>query len=106
MFTGAVRRADDPAADGPENLAAAIAAARDPALRLAGATVCVGGEVHAARWATRADATGTPRRSRPRRTRCSGASRRPVLGDRVEPIGPPPPRPPRAAGEPASPTSP
>lgn len=103
VFTGALRRADDPTADGPGNLAAAIAAARDPALRMAGATVCVGGEVHAARWAHYADATGTaaPFSSAPHPL-LGRVVADPVLGDRVEPIGTPPPRPPRAQGQPVT----
>lgn len=57
VFVGAARRPDDPGADGPRNLAAALIAARDPALRLAGPVVCVDGDLHAARWATHVDAT-------------------------------------------------
>jgi L-asparaginase len=97
VFTGAVRRPDELAADGPRNLAAALVAARDPALRLAGAVVCVDDDLHAARWATQVDATAV-----------AGFSSAPhppvgrVVGDRVEPLGTPPPRPPRAAGEPAT----
>lgn len=97
VFTGAVRRPDDPGADGPHNLAAALVAARDPALRMAGPVVCVDGELHAARWASQVDAAAV-----------AGFSSAPfaplgrVVGGRVEPLGPPPPRPPRAAGEPAS----
>jgi L-asparaginase len=97
VFTGAVRRPDDLAPDGPRNLAAALVAARDPALRLAGPVLCVDDDLHAARWATRIDATAV-----------AGFSSAPsaplgrVVGDRVEPLATPPPRPPRAAGEPAS----
>ncbi len=97
VFTGATRRPDDLGADGPRNLATALVAARAPALRLAGPVVCVDGDLHAARWVTQVDPTAV-----------AGFSSAPfapvgrVVGDRVEPLGPPPPRPPRAAGEPAS----
>lgn len=90
VFTGAVHPLWSPAADGPVNLAAALAAAADPALRGAGAVVCHGGELHAARWATLAGGfTSAPH---------------PPLGHvvdgRVRLTSPPPPRPPLAAGEP------
>jgi L-asparaginase len=97
VFTGAVRRPDEPGADGPRNLAASLVAAADPALRLAGAVVCVDDDLHAARWVTQVDAAAV-----------AGFSSAPfppvgrVVGDRVEPLGTPPPRPPRAAGEPAT----
>ncbi|WP_433216862.1 asparaginase domain-containing protein [Dactylosporangium sp. CS-047395] len=45
-------------ADGPANLAAALAAAADPALRGLGAVACVSGDLHAARWVHQAT-TGT-----------------------------------------------
>lgn len=97
VFTGALRRADDPDPDGPGNLAAAIVAAGDPVLRMAGAVVCAGGEVHAARWARLADAAGpAPFTSDP----VPPLGR--VIGDRVQLIGTPPSRPPRAQGEPAT----
>jgi L-asparaginase len=101
VFTGAARRPDDLGADGPANLAAALVAAGDPALRLAGAVVCVGGELHAARWATQVDATavaGFSSAPYPPVGRVVGGG----TGARVEPLGTPPPRPPRAAGEPAT----
>jgi L-asparaginase len=97
VFTGALRRADDPLPDGPGNLAAAIVAAGDPALRMAGAVVCLGGELHAARWACLTDVSrAAPVTSEP----FPPLGR--VVGERVETIGTPPPRPPRAAGEPAT----
>jgi L-asparaginase len=52
VFTGARRPLHHTAPDGPANLAASLAAAADPALRGAGAVVCFGDELHAARWAT------------------------------------------------------
>ena len=57
VFTGAVRSRAEPSPDGPRNLAAAIVAAADPALRGAGAVVCFDDELHAARWATMVDPT-------------------------------------------------
>jgi L-asparaginase len=99
VFTGALRRADDPAADGPGNLAAALAAAHDPALRRAGAVVCIAGELHAARWVTHVDATGAA-------PAFTSAPHPPVfritVGGRVQPLGTPAPRPPRPRGEPVS----
>lgn len=56
VFTGAVRPRDALSADGPRNLASSIAAAADVALRGAGAVVCLGDELHAARWAAWVDA--------------------------------------------------
>lgn len=48
VFTGAIRYLDDPSPDGPRNLADALAAARV----VRGAAICLGGELHAPRWAT------------------------------------------------------
>lgn len=101
VFTGAARRPDELAADGPRNLAAALVAARDPALRLAGVVVCVDDDLHAARWVTQVDATavaGFSSAPYPPVGRVVGGG----AGARVEPLGTPPPRPPRAAGEPAT----
>ncbi|SFP30097.1 L-asparaginase [Amycolatopsis arida] len=58
VFTGATRCLDDPAADGPANLASAITAAADPATRGLGALVCFDRRLHAARWASLADISG------------------------------------------------
>lgn len=69
VFTSAVRALSDPAANGPGNVADALAAAADPALRGAGAVVCMGGELHAARWATLTAPPGR-RRSAPHHGRC------------------------------------
>jgi len=97
VLTGAVRPLDDPSADGPGNLAAALAAAADPALRGAGAVVCLGGELHAARWVTLADAAGVPAFSS---APFSPVGR--VVEGRVEMLAAPPPRPPDPQGEPES----
>lgn len=95
VLTGAVHPMDDPSADGPRNLAASLAAAADPALRGAGAVVCVADGLHAARWATLADATSVAGFS---------SAPHPVLGHvtdgKVELRAVPPPRPPVTAGDP------
>ncbi|MBB5868301.1 L-asparaginase [Allocatelliglobosispora scoriae] len=95
VLTGAVHCLDGPASDGPANLAAAITAAADPAMRGAGAVVCTDGELHAARWATLRDATAAAGFS---------SAPHPVLGRvtaaGVELLTTPPPRPPDPPGEP------
>lgn len=49
-FTGAQRRPDQPGADGPANLVAAVTAVEQQAVRSAGGVyVCLNGELHAAR---------------------------------------------------------
>ncbi len=50
VFVGAMRAADALSADGPGNLRTAVLAAADPAMVDAGVAVCLGGELHAARW--------------------------------------------------------
>jgi L-asparaginase len=92
VFTGAVAPLSAPAPDGPANLAASLAAAADPALRGVGAVVCLGDELHAARWATYAGGfTSVPH---------------PMLGRMVDGrarlTSVPPPRPPVVGGEPES----
>ncbi|MEU7912555.1 asparaginase [Microbispora bryophytorum] len=95
VLTGAVRGLDELSSDGPRNLASSLVAAADPALRGAGAVVCVNDELHAARWVTMADATGVAALS---------SAPAPILGrvadGRAEMTGTPPPRPPAARGEP------
>jgi L-asparaginase len=50
VFTGAQRRPDQPGADGPANLLAAVGAAEEPAVEAAGGVyVCLNDELHAAR---------------------------------------------------------
>ncbi len=49
VFTGAMRRSDDPAADGPANLTDALALARHEPARSLGAVICFAGKVFAAR---------------------------------------------------------
>lgn len=95
VLTGAVRPLDDLSADGPRNLASSVVAAADPALRGAGAVVCLNDELHAARWGSMVDATGV-----------SAFSSAPfpvlgrVAGGRVEFSAAPPARPPAVEGEP------
>src|SRR3954470_4124456 len=60
VFTGAIRPASSPGADGPANLAAAAHAASAGAARGAGVLVCFAGELHAAR-AVRKDDSTSPR---------------------------------------------
>jgi L-asparaginase len=57
VFTGATRCLDEPASDGPDNLASAVTAAANPAARGLGALVCFNRDLHAARWATLTDTT-------------------------------------------------
>jgi L-asparaginase len=56
LFTGAMRFVDDPEADGPANLASALAAGRDGAARGRGVFVAWGGELHPARSVHKVDA--------------------------------------------------
>jgi L-asparaginase len=92
VFTGAFRPLSAASPDGPANLAASLAAAADPALRGVGAVVCLGNELHAARWVTvTGGVTSAPH---------------PVLGrmidGRARLTATPPPRPPHSDGEPES----
>lgn len=57
-FTGANRPASRPGADGPANLADAVAVAAADDAEGVGVVVVFGGEVHAARLASKVDATG------------------------------------------------
>lgn len=79
VFACAMRSAGEVGADGPRNLLDAVRTAVDPDARGRGAMLCVNGELHAARWATKTDTTnvstfrspaagpvGTIERDRPR----------------------------------------
>jgi L-asparaginase len=91
VFTGAFRALSDTRPDGPPNLVASLTAAADPALRGAGAVVCLGDELHAARHATLTNGgfSSTPH---------------PLLGrfvdGKVRLTSTPPPRPPHPDGDP------
>ncbi|MER7008400.1 asparaginase domain-containing protein [Dactylosporangium sp. NPDC000555] len=99
VLTGATRALDELSSDGPRNLAAAIAAAADPALAGAGAVACLNDELHAARWVTLADAAGVAAFSsapHPLLGRVTGGK----AGEGVELLAAPPPRPPDPRGDP------
>lgn len=64
VLTGAQRPADSPDPDGPANIAAAIAVALDPDMRGRGVLIAMGGEVVAARGASKFD-TRAPMPFRP-----------------------------------------
>lgn len=91
VFTGAQRPLSDTSSDGPANLAASLTAAADPALRGAGAVVCLRDELHAARFATLANGGFS-------------SAPHPLLGrlvdGKVRLTSTPPPRPLVASGEP------
>lgn len=95
VLTGATRLLDDLSADGPRNLASAVSAAADHALRGTGAVVCVNDELHAARWVTMVDATSVAAFSSAPH---SALGR--VADGRVEMSAAPPGRPPTVAGDP------
>jgi len=57
VFTGAIRPASSPGADGPANLVDAISVAASEAAANMGVLVCFGGEIHHARGARKTDTT-------------------------------------------------
>lgn len=57
VFTGAIRPASSPGADGPANLVDAISVAASEAAAGNGVLVCFGGEIHHARGARKTDTT-------------------------------------------------
>jgi L-asparaginase len=58
VLTGAIRPASSAGADGPANLVDAVAVASSEAAGDLGAVVVFGGQVHAARWVRKLDASG------------------------------------------------
>lgn len=95
VFACAMRSAGEVGADGPRNLLDAVRTATDPDARGRGALLCVNGELHAARWATKTDTTnvstfrsppagpvGTVEQDRPRFVLPSPG--RPPAGDDVD----------------------
>src|SRR5256714_8118996 len=60
VFTGAIRAASAPGADGPANLADAISVARSEEAAGMGVLVVFGGEIHHARCARKTDHTSLP----------------------------------------------
>ena len=94
VFTGAQRPFDDPAPDGPANLASALTVAASPEARGRGPLLCFDGYVFAARGVTKVDTLGTHAFDAPGRGAvlrvCGGTvvplvpSRRPyLLGDEL-----------------------
>jgi len=57
VFTGAIRPASAPGADGPANLSDAVSVAASEAAQGMGVLVCFGGEIHHARCARKTDTT-------------------------------------------------
>jgi L-asparaginase len=57
VFTGAIRPASQPGADGPANLVDAISVAASEAAAGMGVLVCFGGEIHHARCVRKTDTT-------------------------------------------------
>lgn len=57
VFTAAMRHAGEFGGDGPRNLADSLRVAADPSARDRGVLICLNGEVHHARWATKQHTT-------------------------------------------------
>lgn len=91
VFTGARHPLSHPRTDGPANLANALTAAADPALKGAGAVISVGDELHASRYATLTP-TGFTSAPHPLLGR--------VIDDKALLTSSPPPRPPVPSGDP------
>jgi L-asparaginase len=79
VFTGAMRMPGHPAPDGPPNLAASLAAARDERLAGFGVLVVMNGEIHAARDVVKTHSRAVHAFQSP----CSGSLGR--VADRAEP---------------------
>ena len=92
VVTGAIRPATSPGADGPANLADAVAAAGSLQTTGLGAVVCFAGELHAARQVRKVDSTAPHAFGSPRSGPIGRVSEgrvdlfaRPVRGPRLDP---------------------
>ncbi len=92
VLTSAMRHAGEHAPDGPRNLADALRVASDPTAAGRGALLCVGGELHHARWVTKVHATRVSAFASPGRGPVGEVSERGVRFLAASP--PPPPAPP------------
>ncbi|MGB6058243.1 MAG: asparaginase [Microthrixaceae bacterium] len=57
VFTASMRHADEFGGDGPRNLADALLLAADPRAQGRGSLICLNGEIHHSRWATKQHTT-------------------------------------------------
>ena len=72
VFTGAIRPASAPGADGPANLGDAVSVAAGEAAAGMGVLVCFGGEIHHARCVRKTDTTSLVAFSSPQTGRSAG----------------------------------
>lgn len=94
VFAAAMRHASELGGDGPRNLADALAVAAHPAAADRGVLVCLGGEIHHARWVVKTHSTALRAFESPGRAPVGEAAE---SGIRFTVASPPaPPRPPRS----------